>query len=331
MAMQTVYYHLSSYVSHRVAGEAYLGAMRQAGIPLVDRPEAATTVILHDDPLNYARILADTPCLREKRRIAYSVWETEELPEQYVAPLQLVDAIWTCSPFARTAFAKHFAEVSVVPHIVAPFPVWEQDRESVKRRIGYSKDAYYFYTIVDSINPRKNLFGLIDVFLKNFLNDSDVYLVVKQYRHAYDLGNLRNVISVTDTLSYGEMFALHELCHCCLSLHHAEAWGLSLSEALCLGNPVIATGYSGNMTFMDAANSHPVGYTLEPVSEAMCRCIPLYTPAMRWARPDPGHCGYLMRKVRRQGEDAARRQAVMASMRPFGPAPVGRLLAELLG
>jgi glycosyltransferase involved in cell wall biosynthesis len=328
--MEKVYYHLSDYVSHRVAGEAYMAAMERAGIALVDRPEAATTVILHDEPGHFERILANHPCMREARRIAYCVWETETLPPSYVRALQGVDAIWTCSEFSRAAFARHFSDVSVVPHVVAPWPVWEGDRESVKEKIGYRRDAYYFYTVADAVNPRKNLFGLIDVFLKNFLADASVYLVVKQYRCAVDLGGLKNVVSLAASLSYGEMFALHELCQCCLSLHHAEAWGLSLSEALSVGNPVIATGYSGNMTFMHAANSYPVNYVLGPVSEEMCRVVPLYTPAMRWAEPDPGHAGYLMRKVRRLGEDGQRRRLVAASMEPYSPARIGERIRALL-
>jgi glycosyltransferase involved in cell wall biosynthesis len=328
--MEKVYYHLSTYISHRVAGLAYIRAMREAGIPLAQCPEEASVAILHDDPLNYPLILSTFPSLRDKKKIAYSVWETEDLPEPYVGPLRLVDAIWTCSPFAKVAYDKHFSDVAVVPHVVARYPVEARDRESIKEKIGYAPDGYYFYTVADSINPRKNLFGLIDVFLKNFLPDAQVRLVVKQYRRAYDLSGLRNVISLTESLGAGEMAALHELCHCCVSLHHAEAWGLSLSEALAVGNPVIATGYSGNMTYMDAANSHPVNYALTRVSEAMCQCIPLYTPVMHWAEPDPGHCGYLMRKVRRQGEDSARRQAVMASMEPYCPARIGERIRRLL-
>lgn len=329
--MQTVYYHLSRYISHRVAGEAYIAAMRAAGIPVTDRPEAASVAILHDDPLRFPEILDAHPGLGRMRRIGYCVWETEELPRAYAEAVRNVDAIWTCSEFSRRAFAAHCPEVAVLPHIVAPCPVWESDRESVKGKIKYSPDAYYFYAIVDSVNPRKNLFGLIDVFLKNFLADESTYLVVKQYRHPFDLHTLPHVISIPETLSSGEMFALHELCDCCVSLHHAEAWGLTLSEALSVGNPVIATGYSGNMTFMNEANSYPVNYSLVPVSEEMCRMLPLYTSTMRWAEPDAGHSGYLMRKVRRLGEDAARRRRVVDSLAAYSPARIGERIRALLG
>lgn len=329
--MEKVFYQLSRYISHRVAGLANMRAMLRAGVTLAETPDAATTVIIHDDPLNYGPILSLFPCMREKRKIAYCVWETEDLPRQYLAPLAQMDAVWTCSPFSGQALGKYCSPVSLVPHVVEPAVVEERDRETIRRRIGYRPDAYYFYTVTDSVNPRKNLFGLLDVFLKNFLSDPDVFLVVKQYRQACDLGGLKNVISLEDSLTSGEMGALHELCHCCLSLHHAEAWGLSLSEALVVGNPVVATGYSGNMTYMTPDNSFPVAYSLVPVPEAMCRLLPLFTPSMHWAEPDPNHFGYLMRKVRRLPEDVERRCRVAASMAAFGAAAVGGTIRELLG
>ena len=33
-----------------------------------------------------------------------------------------------------------------------------------------------------------------------------------------------------------------------VSLHRSEGFGLSLAEAMLLGKPVIATGYSGNLS-----------------------------------------------------------------------------------
>ena len=283
--METVYYHLSDYISHRRAGLGNLRALALAGVPLAETAEEASTVILHDDPLNYPRLFAALPCLRDKRNIAYSVWETEALPEQYLEPLGLVDAIWTCSAFSQAAYAAHFPDVAVVPHVVEPLSVHETDLDTIRQRIGYRSDAFYFYTVTDSINPRKNLFGLLEVFLKNFLHDPDVYLVVKQYRRAYDLGGLRNVISLTDNLTVGEMGALHTLCHCCVSLHHAEAWGLSLSEALSLGNPVIATGYSGNMHSSLARAAWPTG-CVRPAAGDLGNCRTRLAPYVRPGNPD---------------------------------------------
>ena len=53
-----------------------------------------------------------------------------------------------------------------------------------------------------------------------------------------------------------------------LSLHRSEGFGLPLAEALCGGMPVVATGWSGNIDFMDAANSYPLEYALIDVHDA---------------------------------------------------------------
>jgi len=43
-----------------------------------------------------------------------------------------------------------------------------------------------------------------------------------------------------------ELVALFTRCDCCVSLHRAEGYGLTLAEATALGKPVVATGFSGN-------------------------------------------------------------------------------------
>jgi glycosyltransferase involved in cell wall biosynthesis len=52
-----------------------------------------------------------------------------------------------------------------------------------------------------------------------------------------------------------------------LSLHRSEGFGLPLAEALCGGMPVVATGWSGNIDFMDRANSYLLEYSLIDVED----------------------------------------------------------------
>ena len=44
-------------------------------------------------------------------------------------------------------------------------------------------------------------------------------------------------------------------CDCYASLHRSEGFGITMAEAMLLGKPVIATGYSGNLDFMRPENS----------------------------------------------------------------------------
>jgi len=50
-----------------------------------------------------------------------------------------------------------------------------------------------------------------------------------------------------------------------VSLHRSEGIGLGPMEAMSLGKPVIATAWSGNMSFMDRSNACLVAYDLVPV------------------------------------------------------------------
>ena len=46
-------------------------------------------------------------------------------------------------------------------------------------------------------------------------------------------------------------------CDAYVSLHRSEGIGLTIAEAMGLGKPVIATGWSGNTDFMDVSNAFP--------------------------------------------------------------------------
>jgi glycosyltransferase involved in cell wall biosynthesis len=48
-------------------------------------------------------------------------------------------------------------------------------------------------------------------------------------------------------------------------LHRSEGFGLVPAQAMALGKPVIATGWSGNLEFMTERNTALVGYSLIPV------------------------------------------------------------------
>ena len=56
--------------------------------------------------------------------------------------------------------------------------------------------------------------------------------------------------------------ALTATCDCYVSLHRSEGFGLTMAEAMYVGKPVIATGYSGNLDFMTAENGLLVDYEL---------------------------------------------------------------------
>lgn len=332
-----IHYHLSGYISYRRAGEAYIACLRRLGYTLVDDPGDSDIVILHEGPHYYASILDDMPRRPGRKFVGYAVWETPQLPSLFIEGVRLVDAIWTASDFSRASFAP-LVPAHCLPHVVERPRVTREDMAWAMDRLGMPKgpcaarELFFFYTIVDTVNPRKNVKTLLAAFAAAFPNQRDkVRLVVKQYRTPLDLGAFGSVIDIPEHLTDGQVAALHAVCDAYVSAHHAEAWGLPLSEALSFGNPVIATGYSGNMEFMTAENSFPVPYAVSPVSDAMCRALPeLFRPEMTWADIDTAELVRVLRSVRSRPVSADFRARAAASMKAFSPEAVGARLRDLL-
>lgn len=331
-----IHYHCSDYISHQRAGAAYMACLNAMGHVLVDDPGRSDVVILHEEPFRYAATMAVKRARPGGKYIGYAVWETPELPRRYAEGVSRVDAVWTCSEFSRRAFAP-YAETRVLPHVVerlrpaAPDLAWARDRLGM-RGSGREHGSFYFYTIVDTVNPRKDVKTLLTAFAATFPGGRDgTRLVVKQYREAQRLDQIPGVIDIPEMLTDGQLAALHAVCDCYVSAHHAEAWGLPLSEAMSIGNPVIATGYSGNMEFMTPENSFPVAYTRTHVSERMCLALPdLFSPEMTWADIDAPDLMRIMRLVRSRPPGMDFRSRVALSMKAFSPAATRERLATLL-
>lgn len=332
-----IYYHLSDYISHRRAGEAYINCLASLGHDLVRDPGESDLVILHEAPHDYPAIIKTLRRSPGCGIVGYGVWETPQLPPLFADGVRCVDAVWTASEFSRQAFAP-FAKTFVLPHVVERPKVSREDMAWAMARLGITetrreaRDTFYFYTIVDTVNPRKNVTTLFTAFAAAFPNTRDnVRLVVKQYRKPQNLDGIPHVIDIPEALRDGQIAALHAVCDACVSTHHAEAWGLPLSEALSFGNPVIATGYSGNMEFMTEANSFPVPYTIAPVSEKMCQALPdLFSRNMTWADIDAAALVRALRTIRTRPVSMDFRARAAASMQPFSPAAIAERLRLLL-
>jgi hypothetical protein len=126
-------------------------------------------------------------------------------------------------------------------------------------------ECFTFLTTFDhlSVIERKNPTMVIDAFRQAFPERDDVALVVKSMnghlkpasaRLVNDtVGGDERVVVIDEHVDAADHAAMVDHADCLVSLHRSEGLGLHLAEAMWLGTPVLATGYSGNLDLMDDA------------------------------------------------------------------------------
>jgi glycosyltransferase involved in cell wall biosynthesis len=133
---------------------------------------------------------------------------------------------------------------------------------------------------------------------------------------------------MTEYQSRRDASTLMSMADCYVSLHRSEGLGLTITEAMSLGVPVIATGYSGNLDFMDEWNTWRVPCSMVPVGFGAGG----YPPGAQWAEPNLDEAARMMREVfenpRAAREKAARAQEHL--LNSFSPESAGARMRRRL-
>ena len=215
--------------------------------------------------------------LKDKYNIAYWAWEFKEIPDEILPFLSIFDEIWVPSNFCVNAFAN-VAPIPVLRFLHPINPSKTNDFSKVELNI--PTDSFNILTIFDAISTteRKNPFGAIEAFNKAFEpNDSKTKLIVKTFKLERNeelnkqlkdiISNYSNIILINESFNKAKMNSLIQNCDALLSLHRAEGFGLTMAEAMSYGKPVIGTGYSGNIDYMNSNNSYLVRYDFTKLKE----------------------------------------------------------------
>ena len=235
-------------------------------------------------------------------------WEVDSLPDDMAAAALYTDEIWGVSEFTSAVIAKSVAK----PVFVFSHPVVPPTPPALTRAELGLPDAFLFLFCFDffSVMERKNPRGLIEAFSRAFAPNEGPVLVIKTINGDHEIDQLERLrtaaggradIRIIDGyLPQPRVHALMNSCDAYVSLHRGEGFGLTLAEAMALAKPVIATGYSGNLDFMNEGNSYLVPFQLEPIPPG---CDP-YPAGARWAAPDVAEAARLMRYVYEHGDEA---------------------------
>jgi len=278
-----------------------------------------------DSPLIFTFIQSKSwKPFKDRYNIGLIFWETTRASRNYTRSWTLLNEIWTTSRFMQDILSKL---VSVpVYHLSQPIEDIAKFTVNSKNPIQFSelKSAYIEQSLTHPKQPftflfsfnfgsvfnRKNPEAIINAFQIAFPNKKNVRLIIKSTGSNFFVKKLQmmqkkvkgdpRLVWIDQSLNQNEYFELVSCCNCYVSLHRSEGLGLTLAEAMLLNKPVIATGYSGNMDFMNDENSYLCSYSLIPIGKGSDP----YPANGIWAEPNIQHAAELMRYVEENREEA---------------------------
>ena len=262
----------------------------QASVP----KDAALLAVVNAPILPVGLLRCPRDFIAGRRVIGLWAWELAVLPDDWRYGAQFVHEIWAPSQFTADAVeALAPGRVRVVPHPLAALPALPVEGD--RAQFDLPHDTLVILTIFNlaSSMERKNPLGNIAAFKAAFGSRGDCLFIMKiSGTEAYQndlklieaaIGDARNIRLITTTLPEPQLRGLIAASDIVLSLHRSEGFGLVPATAMLLGRPVVATGWSGNLTFMTAETSALISYKLVPVSDPRGT---YEIPGALWAEPD---------------------------------------------
>jgi glycosyltransferase involved in cell wall biosynthesis len=282
-----------------------------------EQPPPGAPLLLHVNAPLLPWVLLRLPrdLVRGRRIIGCWLWELPTVPPDWRAGARFVHEVWAPSHFVADAIEPLLpGRVRMVPFPLAIAP----PEPSALDRAAFGLPADPIVVLVSfnlaSSFERKHPLAAIAAFRAAFGDRADRLLLLKvgNRDHAPEdfarivdaIGGAPNIRLETRTFPTADVHALTAAADIVLSLHRSEGFGLVMAEAMLLGKPVIATGWSGNMTFMDADSAALVDYRLVPAEDPR----QVYGGAS-WAEPDQATA---VAHLRRLADDAAARTALGA-------------------
>ncbi|MCZ6677808.1 MAG: glycosyltransferase, partial [Candidatus Poribacteria bacterium] len=252
--------------------------------------------------------------------IGRTIFETDRLPDDWVARCNTMDEIWVPTDFNLETFAR----AGVKPRLFkvpATLPV-EQYNPDIEPLAVNGRRGFNFLSIFD-YSRRKGWDILLRAYLTEFHADEDVALIIKTYSSmGLTAGDLRmalqgfiqnelqismnempEIIMLDAILPATAMPRLFGAADAYVMPSRAEGWGRPYMEAMAMGLATIGTRWSGNMEFMTDETTYLIDCDVVDVPEVAWREIPTYR-GHRWVEPKVDHLRQLMRQVFENREEA---------------------------
>lgn len=243
----------------------------------------------------------DKSLFKDSYNIGYWCWETENVPDSWYDNEDILDEIWTLSTFCHRAISKK-SNVPVI--VVTPQVQFKVNNAFDKRKYKIDDSKFKFLFIYDtfSYKERKNPYAVIESFLlaKKDSRFNNAVLIVKTNSDELNRYISDDIIVINEVMSRQDIYELHNVSDCFVSLHRSEGLGFNIIESAHLGKEIIATGWSGNVEFLTGDNINLVDYKLIKIGND-------YGPYHKddiWAEPNIEHAAEIMVRVLLKGSKA---------------------------
>jgi glycosyltransferase involved in cell wall biosynthesis len=209
--------------------------------------------------------------------VVYPAWELARYPPEWARKLDWFDEIWGSSHFVYSALRSACSK----PVVYMPQACEVRLSKFLGRRwfkVPERDYVFLFFFDLRSYVARKNPFAVVEAFRQVIRTKKfgAISLVLKVSGAEQEPAIYQKIVEATeefgtrvvilkDIMTDTEVKNLVRCCDCFVSLHRSEGYGRGMAEAMFLGKAVIATGYSGNMDYMDRDVAFLVDYELSPL------------------------------------------------------------------
>lgn len=194
-----------------------------------------------------------------------TICETDRIPKLWVKLLNkyFVDEVWVPTQFNMETFA--FSGVKKRKLYKVPYPI------EIENQIhNQSNNKKFRFLYIADLNPRKNIFQLINAFTSEFEENENVELHLhattqldEEKRKLSDYINKIECSTIslsTNILHETELRNMIKSADLYISVDKANGWGMPVMEAMALGVPVSTVNWSGSTEFTNNNNS----FLIEP-------------------------------------------------------------------
>jgi glycosyltransferase involved in cell wall biosynthesis len=254
--------------------------------------------------------------------IAYPAWELARYPAEWARVLARFDEVWAPSTFVQQALQDALGKP--VQHMPLPVDL-KLSCFLGRRHFAIPEDAFVavFFFDFASFAERKNPQAVLEAFERLVARrpQADLFCLIKS-RGGHDTEDAQAALedrlaalggraqAICGDLSDNEIKNLVRCGDVFVSLHRSEGFGRGMAEAMAMGRPAIATGWSGNLDFMVPGTGLLVDHELVPVADG---AYP-HGEGQVWAEASAEHASRLMEQLL---DDPAEARAMGARGRAF--------------